>query len=163
MSSVKILLAPILCAFMMQATVVAQADRVALVIGNDAYKHASRLDNAARDATAVAKMLREELGFDVIADSNVTTATFDTHLDAFQTKARRAKLVIVYYAGHGMEHDGQNYIIPVDTKLERSSQLKRQTVAVQSILAGLKDSGVAAKLVILDCCRDLPLGRVVDT
>lgn len=145
-------LLPLLClAFAAHA-----ADRVALVIGNDAYKHARKLNTAVNDATAVAAKLRQ-LQFDVITLPNAGVEQMLTALESLKGKAADARAVLVYYAGHGIESDGVNYLVPVDARLEREIQLKTQAVSLDNVLDELKRINVPARMVILDCCRDNPL------
>lgn len=132
------------------------ADRVALVIGNDAYQHARKLNAAVNDATAVAAALKK-LDFNVISRMNAGEEEILEALGELKDAARRAESVVVYYAGHGIESGGVNYLVPVDAKLEREIQLKTQAVSLDDILAELKAINVPARMVILDCCRDNPL------
>ncbi len=132
------------------------AERVALVIGNDAYQHARRLNTAVNDATAVGSSLKQ-LGFDVLPVQN---AGVEQLLESFSTlaeRARGAEAVVVYYAGHGIESAGVNYLVPVDAKLEREVQLRTQTVSLDTVLDELKQMNVPARMVILDRCRDNPI------
>ncbi|MCB1211894.1 MAG: caspase family protein, partial [Verrucomicrobiales bacterium] len=132
------------------------ADRVALVIGNEAYQHARRLNTAVDDAKAVGQSLTA-LGFDVVPLLN---AGVEDLLESFATladRARGAEAVVVYYAGHGIESGGVNYLIPVDAELEREVQLRTQTVSLDTVLEELKKMSVPARMVILDCCRDNPI------
>lgn len=132
------------------------SERVALVIGNDAYQHASTLNTAVSDAKAVGESLKK-LGFDVLPLMN---AGVEDVLDSFITlaeRARGAEAVLVYYAGHGIESNGVNYLVPVDAKLEREVQLRTQTVSLDTVLDELKQMQVPARMVILDCCRNNPI------
>lgn len=132
------------------------ADRVALVIGNDNYRHARRLNAAVNDASAVAATL-QKLDFKVISVSDAGVEEMLEAVSKLKTAATGADAVLVYYAGHGIESNGGNYLVPVDAKLEREIQLKTQTVSLDGILEELKEINVPARMVILDCCRDNPL------
>lgn len=132
------------------------AERVALVIGNDAYQHARKLNTAVNDATAVSAKLKQ-LQFDVITLPNAGVEQMLTALESLKGKAADARAVLVYYAGHGIESDGVNYLVPVDARLEREIQLKTQAVSLDNVLDELKRINVPARMVILDCCRDNPL------
>ncbi|HYF35817.1 MAG TPA: caspase family protein [Prosthecobacter sp.] len=132
------------------------ADRVALVVGNDAYQHARPLNAAVNDATAVAQALGK-LGFDTISVSNGGLEQMVEAMSQLRKRAVGAKAVLLYYAGHGIESDGANYLIPVDAKLEREVQLETQAVNLNSVLERLTTLQVPARMVILDCCRDNPL------
>jgi len=132
------------------------AERVALVIGNEAYQHARPLNTAVNDAKAVEASLKAR-GFDVVPLRN---AGVEDLLEGFVTlaeRARGAEAVVVYYAGHGIESGGTNYLIPVDAQLEREVQLRTQTVSLDTVLEELKKMSVPARMVILDCCRDNPI------
>jgi hypothetical protein len=132
------------------------AERAALVIGNNNYEHATKLDTAVNDAAAMATSLRA-LGFDVIF---VNDATVETLLEGFATLAQRsqgAEAVVVFYAGHGIESGGVNYLVPVDARLEREVQLRTQAVSLGTVLDELKRMNVPARMVLLDCCRNNPL------
>ncbi len=131
-------------------------ERVALVIGNDAYQHARPLKAAVNDAAAVAATLKK-LGFDTFSVSNTSLEQMIEAMEALKSRAAGAAAVLVYYAGHGIESGGSNYLIPVDAVLEKEIQLKTQTVSLENVLHELKDIRVPARMIILDCCRDNPL------
>jgi hypothetical protein len=130
--------------------------RVALVIGNDNYLHACRLDAAVNDARAVASALGR-LNFTVVKVENAGISAMHEALDYAKVEAQGAEAFLVYYAGHGIESDKVNYLIPVDAKLERETELKFQTVSLDGILNEVKKLQVPACMLILDCCRDNPL------
>ncbi len=93
--------------------------RVALVVGNSTYQNVPRLGNPANDATAITATLKEA-GFDVVdSRRDLKTSEMRRVLREFSDKARDADVAVVYYAGHGIEIDGTNYLIPVDATLER--------------------------------------------
>ena len=132
------------------------ADRVALVIGNNAYQHARPLNAAVNDANAVADTLHR-LGFDTIQATNAGLEQMVEAMETLKGKASGAQAVIVYYAGHGIESQGANYLIPVDARLEKEVQLQTQSVNLNAVLDKLTALNVPARMVILDCCRDNPL------
>ncbi|HEY1048114.1 MAG TPA: caspase family protein, partial [Prosthecobacter sp.] len=131
------------------------ADRVALVIGNDAYAHAMPLEAAVSDAQAMAAVLRR-LAFDVVSVSDTSLEGMVEAMDTFKTKAAGAEAALVYYAGHGIESQGGNFLIPVDARLEKEIQLQTQAVNLNSVLEKLTALNVPARMVILDCCRNNP-------
>ncbi|HML14273.1 MAG TPA: caspase family protein [Xanthobacteraceae bacterium] len=131
--------------------------RLALVIGNGAYVNATALTNPPNDATAVAKALRE-IGFEVIEGSNLDRAGMERLVREFLHKAPSARLTLLYYAGHGMQVDGKNYLVPIDAKLAAPSDLPFETLELDKVLAGLDDEA-RANIVVLDACRDNPLAR----
>jgi Flp pilus assembly protein TadD len=131
--------------------------RLALVIGNGAYVNATALANPPNDAAVVAKTLRE-IGFEVIEGTNLDRAGMERLVRDFLHKAPSARLTLLYYAGHGMQVDGKNYLVPVDAKLSAPSDLAFETLELDKVLAGLDDEA-RANVVVLDACRDNPLAR----
>jgi uncharacterized caspase-like protein len=129
--------------------------RVALVIGNANYRTAGKLVNPLNDARGVAAALRR-VGFtEVIERTDLGIQEMQRALSTFEDRATGADWAIVYYAGHGMEVDGRNFLIPVDAQLKRASDVEDETLALDRVLTRLS---VARKLqlVILDACRDNP-------
>jgi tetratricopeptide (TPR) repeat protein len=131
--------------------------RLALVIGNGAYVNATALANPPNDAAVVAKTLRE-IGFEVIEGTNLDRAGMERLVRDFLHKAPSARLTLLYYAGHGMQVDGKNYLVPIDAKLAAPSDLAFETLELDKVLAGLDDEA-RANIVVLDACRDNPLAR----
>jgi len=129
--------------------------RVALVIGNGAYKNVHALPNPPRDSRLIAGALRD-VGFQTVMDTrDLTRDKFFETLQAFATEAEQADWAVVYYAGHGFEIGGVNYLVPVDAKLTADKDAESQAVALEQVIAAV---GAARKvrLVILDACRDNP-------
>ena len=131
--------------------------RVALVIGNGAYVNANVLPNPPNDAHAVAGVLRT-IGFDVQEGENLGHADMEAQLHAFLRKAANASVVLLFYAGHGMQVDGRNYLVPVDAKLAEASDLPFETIEIDKLLDQLGDPG-HTNIILLDACRDNPLAR----
>ncbi len=96
--------------------------RVALVIGNSAYKYAGELTNPKNDATDIAMALRR-LGFQVIDGSDLDKPSFDRKIRDFATALQGAKVGVFFYAGHGLQVAGQNYLVPVDAQAETAGAL----------------------------------------
>jgi formylglycine-generating enzyme required for sulfatase activity len=133
---------------------------VALVIGNGEYRHGNPLVNPQRDAEDVAGALRQ-CGFDLVgggAQTNLTHEAMEKQVESFAAAASTAKVVLFFFAGHGLEVDGGNYMVPVDAQIEEKYQVKHRTLALDQIL-GAMDGEERLKIVILDCCRNNPLGR----
>lgn len=129
--------------------------RIALVIGNSAYKRVVQLPNPSRDAAAVTALLKKS-GFDVVESrNNLTIADMRRALRDFSDKARDADIAVVYYAGHGIEVDGINYLLPVDAVLERDLDVEDEAVSLDRIVKVLEPVR-RLRLVILDACRDNP-------
>ncbi|WLB55865.1 caspase family protein [Bradyrhizobium japonicum] len=144
-----------LAALTPQAPAGSTGRRVALVIGNGAYKNVHALPNPPRDAKMIANVLRD-VGFQtVISVSDLSRDKFFEALQAFATEAENADWAVVYYAGHGFEIGGVNYLVPVDAKLAADRDAETQAVALEQVIAAV---GAARKvrLVMLDACRDNP-------
>ena len=134
--------------------------RVALVIGNSAYENVARLGNPANDATAMAETLKEA-GFDVVdSRRNLKIADMRRAFRDFSEKSRDADVAVVYYAGHGIEVDGTNYIIPVDAALERDLDVYDEAFPLDRILVTIEPAK-QLRLVILDACRDNPFVKTM--
>ena len=132
------------------------AGRVALVVGNRAYAHIGVLPNPGNDAADVGAALRR-LGFEVTVARDADRAALNDALRAFTRRSAGADVALVFYAGHGMEMDGVNYLLPVDARLERDTDVRFETVSLDDVLAVTE--GAALRLVILDACRNNPLAR----
>ncbi len=139
----------------------AKADkRVALVIGNSDYKLVSRLTNPANDATAVAKLL-EASGFEIVdARRDLTGNEMRRAIREFTAKTRDADMAVVYYAGHGIEMDGVNYLVPVDAVFAHDIDVEDEAIALDRIVRILEPVK-RLRLVILDACRDAPFVRTM--
>ena len=132
------------------------AGRVALVMGNGAYTQTSPLANPVNDARAVGEALKR-IGFDVKVLENLDEDAMDDALGEFEEKSVGADVALLFYAGHGMEMNGANYLIPVDARLASASAVSRETVALDSVLAAMANAGT--RIVILDACRNNPFVR----
>ena len=137
----------------------ARADkRVALVIGNSAYKNIGPLDNPANDAKLMADTLRR-LGFTLIGNSaqiNLDKAAFDNAAQNFGRQLQGADVGLFYYAGHGVQISGANYLVPVNANPTREADVDFQMVDVNLVLRQMQGSGTKLNLVILDACRNNP-------
>ena len=132
--------------------------RVALVIGNAGYENVTRLANPSNDADAITETLKKA-GFDVV-ESRRDLKINETRrvLRDFSDKARDSDMAVIYYAGHGIEVDGVNYLIPVDAALERDADVFDEAIALDRILITIEPAK-KLRLVILDACRDNPFAR----
>lgn len=140
-----------------QAATEPAAKRVALVLGNAKYKHATELDNPVNDAKAIAEKLRN-MGFEVVEGVNRNVDQTYELIEKFGVAATDADVATFFYAGHGIQVNGDNYILPIDAKLEGTTSLKREAIAIADVMAEMEDRA-KVKIVILDACRDNPLSR----
>lgn len=155
---------PKLCLFLaaivtLSASGTAVADtRVALVIGNGAYSDASApaLANPVNDAELVAAAL-QQAGFEVDVRTNRDHNEFHEALDLFSAKARRADVALIYYAGHGLEANGKNWLLPTDYRAKRAADLRYDAIDMEEAVRSL--AGAKLKVLILDACRDNPWAR----
>jgi uncharacterized caspase-like protein len=134
--------------------------RVALVMGNSAYQNVNRLANPANDSEAMAAILKKA-GFDVVElKRDLTVSEMRRALRDFAGTVRDADIAIVYFAGHGMEIDGTNYVIPVDATLERDIDAFDEAIPLDRILTVIEPAK-QLRLVILDACRDNPFDKTM--
>lgn len=133
----------------------ARTRRVALVIGNGAYKNVHALDNPPRDAKLIAAALKD-VGFQVVTvASDLARDKFFEALRAFAAEAEKSDWAVIYYAGHGFEIGGVNYLVPVDARLAADKDAETEAVALEQVLAAVGGAR-ALRLVMLDACRDNP-------
>ena len=128
--------------------------RVALVIGNSAYQNVQHLANPVNDAADMAATLKG-LGFQVTSASDLGRVDMQEQLANFSDRAVGADIALVFFAGHGMELDRRNYLIPVDAKLANDRRLRFEAVSLDDVMAALE--GVKGiRIVLLDACRNNP-------
>jgi uncharacterized caspase-like protein len=132
--------------------------RVAFVVGNSNYQNVNVLTNPANDAAAITEMFKRAR-FDVVESRrDLKNAEMRRALRDFTEKARDADIAVIYYAGHGIEVDGTNYLIPVDAALERDTDAYDEAIALDRILQAIEPAK-QLRLVILDACRDNPFAK----
>ena len=132
--------------------------RVALVVGNSAYQNVNPLANPANDAAAMAEMFRKAR-FDMVnSRRDLKAQEMRRALREFTDKARGADIAVIYFAGHGLEVDGTNYLVPVDAMLERDADVDDEAVSLNRILMAAEPA-TKLRLVILDACRDNPFTK----
>lgn len=137
----------------------AHAARLALVMGNDSYAGVERLRNARADARAVAEALRQA-GFAVEVAEDQDRAGMNRTLRRFRQKLGNGDDVVFFYAGHGVELSGSNYLLPVDIKADDEEQVRDDAIALQEVLDALRERRPRFTLAIVDACRDNPLKAV---
>src|SRR5256885_9288011 len=134
--------------------------RVALVLGNSAYQNVAPLPNPVNDGATIAATLKDA-GFDVV-DSRHDLPAAETRrvLRDFADRTRDADIAVVYYAGHGIEVDGSNYLIPVDAKLERDTDVYDEALSLDRVLLAIEPAK-RLRLVVLDACRGNPVFKAI--
>jgi hypothetical protein len=135
----------------------AQGKRVALVIGNAKYKYTSALMNPGNDAEDVAAELRK-LGFDTIEKVDLDKAAMDRTIRNFAEKLSGAQVGLFFYAGHGLQVGGQNYLVPIDAKLSSASAIDFEMVRLDLVHRTMEREA-ATNILMMDACRDNPLAR----
>ena len=131
--------------------------RVALVIGNGAYKNAPLL-NPTNDARDISARLRQ-LGFEVVQRSNLTTRQIGSALREFRSHLQPGAVALVFYAGHGLQIKGDNYLPAVDAEIDTEEDVPNQSLSVKQLLDVLDDAKTRLNLVFLDACRNNPYAR----
>jgi tetratricopeptide (TPR) repeat protein len=134
--------------------------KVALIIGNGAYKNVQQLENPPRDARLIASTFRE-LGFATVTLApDLSRDKFFAALHEFGAEAEKSDWAVIYYAGHGMEVGGVNYLIPTDAKLAADRDAETQAVALEQVIAAVSGAR-KLRLVLLDACRDNPFEKTM--
>ncbi|MEY9915358.1 putative caspase-like protein [Bradyrhizobium japonicum] len=153
-------LCPLFLALLFGAAPALAGKRVALVLANSSYQYAPSLANPVNDGAVMAKTLKDA-GFEVV-ESRHDLSALETRrvLRDFADATRDADIAVVYYAGHGIEVEGSNYLIPVDAKLERDTDVYDQGLSLDRVLVTVKPAR-QLRLVILDACRDNPFGKTM--
>ncbi len=144
--------------FLVLAAPVCAETRFALVIGNDSYAQVGRLRNARSDARLMEQALSAQ-GFEV---SVLTDATLPQMLAAIEDLARRAPeldAAAFYFAGHGLQKNGENYLVPVDARLRSELAIPNETLAVDTVMRAMESA--ATSLIFLDACRNNPLAEAL--
>ncbi|MGP9811860.1 caspase family protein [Rhodopseudomonas sp. NSM] len=134
--------------------------RVALVIGNSGYQNVSRLDNPQNDAVLMAETL-SAIGFKLVggrAQLDLDKPSLDAAVQNFGRQIQGADVALFYYAGHGVQISGANYLVPVNANPTREADVDFQMVDVNVVLRQMQAAGTRLKIVILDACRNNPFG-----
>lgn len=134
-----------------------QQQRIALVIGNENYQ-VGKLDTPINDATDMAGVLKE-LGFEVILLKDSSKRQMDDALDQFFTRINQGYVGLFYYAGHGMQVEGENYLIPVNAQIKAEKDVEYESMPLGKILGRMESAGNQINIVILDACRDNPFRK----
>jgi hypothetical protein len=132
--------------------------RVALVIGNDSYQEVSRLEKAANDARAVGQQLKK-VGFEVLSYTNLSRREMNQAIGQFVEKVAGGGVGVFFYAGHGVQAAGSNFLLPVDIKVKNEQDLVDEAVDMQRVLERLADAKAKLSLLVIDACRDNPFKK----
>jgi len=162
--SPQLLILSLLAAVLFTLPAVAQAPaadiRIALVIGNSAYIGGAALANPANDAKAMAETLRG-MGFTVVELRDGSKAQMNAAVAKVQAALNGKQGVgMLYYAGHGLQVDARNYMVPVDAKVKKIADVPQQTVDVNSVVEAFKSAGNRMNILVLDACRNNPFGSI---
>ena len=132
--------------------------RIALLVGNARYAHGGQLANPVNDVRAVKSAL-QDLQFTVFTHENCTQAEMKKAMDDFGRRLKEYDVALFFYAGHGVQVNGHNYLIPVDATLESENDAEYDCVRADRVLAKMEAGGTKTNIVILDACRDNPFER----
>lgn len=155
----KLILGMACLVFLLTPSYAKTGDRVALVIGNANYANITKLKNPINDARAIAKKL-ESLGFKVTSLEDATGRQMNRAISTWLGDTKPGQTALLYYAGHGVELRGRNYLLPVDVpklQLGQERELRREGLVLDDVLADLIEAPASRGIVILDACRDNPL------
>jgi len=133
------------------------ARRTALVIGNAAYA-VGPLQNAGKDATDIAAMLRR-LGFEVTLLRDVPLPEMEEAVKAFNIRLHQGGMGLFYFAGHGVQVDGENYLLPINARIARQQDVRYQALPMGRVLGAMEEAGNGLNILILDACRNTPFSR----
>jgi hypothetical protein len=131
--------------------------RVALVIGNSEYQNTTHLPNPHNDAQDVSAAL-SRLGFEVIEGRDLNLRSMQASLEVFARAARESEAALIFFAGHGLQHRGENFLVPIDAKLHDDISVDYQTIHIDEVLKSL-DRAPGVRILILDACRNLPIPK----
>lgn len=134
--------------------------RLALVVGNSAYRFSGVLANPARDAELIAQTLKQ-VGFELHgggAQTDLSRAALDQAIESFGDSLRAGDVALFYYSGHGLQVAGENYLVPIDAEIKKESEVRVKTVPINLLFAKLEGAN-AVNIVILDACRNNPFVR----
>jgi hypothetical protein len=134
-----------------------QERRVALVVGNSDYRHVSKLPNAGNDGRAMSAKLRQ-LGFTVVERLNATRQDFSRGMNEFSALVQNADAALVFFAGHAVQKEGLNYLLPVDAQIESELDIELNAIPINVLMNALARAP-GAKMLMLDACRDDPLAE----
>lgn len=132
--------------------------RLALVIGNANYQNGGQLKNPINDARSVAVAL-QNMGFEVLKYENASQTQIKQAINTYGQKLRGYDVGLFYYAGHGIQHKGTNYMIPIEADLQAQEQIEFDCVAADRVLAYMESAATKVNIIIMDACRNNPFER----
>jgi hypothetical protein len=135
------------------------AKRKALIIGNDAYKTIQKLENAVADARSMAESL-SKVGYGVTLKTNLTEKEMKVALRTFKSQVEPGDEVAIFYAGHGIQLENTNYLIPIDVAGDSPDQIKDDAIPLQRVLEDMSERKAKLTLALIDACRDNPFKSV---
>lgn len=145
--------------FVVYSTCSYAADKVALIIGNSEYKSvADNLKNPVNDAKSLQKIL-QAAGYQTNLVLNANLDTMLSSLDKAKEQVDAGGTLVFYYAGHGVQADNQNFLVPTNAQLSNKDKVSREAVSLQEIIEKLQTSSAAAKILIIDACRNDPFPK----
>lgn len=155
-------LLPIALSFLLSglaaSPVMAKNGRYALLVGESEYRFANSLPNPTNDVSALAAKLTQ-LGFDVTSKTNVNHRELTSVVSDFSAGLPKGAVALFYFAGHGLQVNDRNYVVPIDAEPHGPADVPYTCVAVDRVLANLNDSQASLRIVLLDCCRNNPFAR----
>lgn len=155
MTLARWIVALVLAAALAQVALADTPKKVALVVGNSDYVNEPHLKNPANDAKAMAAALRDK-GFEVIEVENATKAEFENAIGRFGDELAEGSTGLFFYAGHGMQVDGRNFLLPVDAKIQREERVRIEAINADDVISQMTDAKARVSMVILDACRNNP-------
>ncbi len=132
--------------------------RTALVIGNAGYKEVGRLKNPINDASDIANSL-QQLGFEVTLLQDVKLQQMEEAIEKLNRQLRQGGIGLFYFSGHGVQVDGENYLVPIDARMNREQDVRYEALPMGKLLGVIEDAGNDANIIILDACRNNPFSR----
>lgn len=157
LSSGEEVVAPLVVTYKKPPVVVLEK-RLALVVGNADYPGSNKLENPVNDANDMAASLKA-LGFDVLLYTNLNNRAMREAINSFGDKLRDYQVGLFYYAGHGVQSKGRNYLVPLDAKPESENEIEYDCLLADRILSKMEDARTRTNIVVLDACRNAPFER----
>jgi tetratricopeptide (TPR) repeat protein len=154
----KLFLISVISLIILQGAAQTNQKKLALVIGNAHYQNVNALKNPVNDARAIASSLRN-LGFEVMENEDVTQAQMKQAINAFGVKLKDYDVGLFYYAGHGVQSKGVNYMVPIEADLKAEEEIEFDCVAADRVLAFMDAASTKINLIVLDACRNNPFAR----